>query len=311
MTLLKRIFPKTIIIFGLGGGGSKTLSELVSFIYESYQRGLCGARQGYAPRIILVDYDTVEDKNCARQLYYPWDVGQLKVDALKSRYMGLLEIDAIPEASNADSLPKIFTPEVLDEPFCVISKLDRDFSIAQIYNWLVSAVPEDSTWFWFFSGTSLTEQSVQGTFRTIPEVSFKSPYVTAYMYGRIEGQAIIPELTDPRFTGVFPKPLPPHVAHQDIIFDTSGVTGVRSDGTGCGMAEEDQVEQSGLGNTISTAFTIAMMGALYYKGIVLPEMTFQNYQSSSTTPYTLDEVLDSQNNPGLKTFLEENQNHGN
>jgi hypothetical protein len=303
---LSTIFPKNIIVFGAGGGGSRTILELPSFLFEANAAGLCSLRQGSAPKIHIVDHDVVEGRNCFRQAFLPWDVGELKVSALKNRMQGLLEINAIPEASNASTLPLIFTEELLSQPFCVISKLDHAISTSQIYTWLLENAPATSTWTWFFSGTSLMTQKIKGVFREIDH-EIKLPYVTAYMYGRVKGQPIVPDLTDTRFAGISPRPFPPHVAHTDVIVDTTGITGRQSDGGGCGMSDGDRVEQASLGNLSSTLMTMKQLRSLYIDGIVIPEIIEENGVTQAILPYTLDEVFFPDQFPSLVNLLSQDQ----
>ena len=303
---LKSIFPKNIFIFGLGGGGSRTCKELPSFLFEAYNSEFCSMRVGQAPKIHLVDYDSVEDKNCFRQDYYPWDVTDLKVVALKNRLQGLLDINAIPEAANSTTLPLIFTEEILAQPFCVISKLDHAISTSQIYNWLMENAA-DKTWTWFFSGTSLITQKIQGVYRQVDR-EVKLPYVTAYMYGRVKGQPIVPDLNDARFASVSPKPWPSHLTHTDVHVDTTGITGRQSDGGGCGMSEGDMVEQASLGNLSSTLMTLKQLHNFYLKGIIMPEIIEENGVMQPILPFTLDEVFYPDEFPELVNILEETTN---
>lgn len=300
---LKTIFPANIIVFGCGGGGSRTIKELPSFIFEAMNSDLCNMEMGdyRTPKIHLVDHDTVEGKNCFRQDFYPWDVGELKVSALANRLRGLIDINPIPEAANSTTLPLIFTEEIMSKPFCVISKLDHAISTSQIYNWLMENAA-DKTWVWFFSGTSLITQKIRGVYREVNR-EIKLPYVTAYMYGRVLGQPIVPDLTDARFAGVSPKPWPTPQCHPDIHVDTRGIRGRQSDGGGCGMSEGDMVEQSSLGNLSSTLMTLKQLRSLYIDGVVIPEIIEENGVSQPILPFTLDEVFYSDEYPELVNLL--------
>ena len=301
---LKTIFPANIIVFGCGGGGSRTIKQLPSFLFEAMNSGLCSMEMSEyrTPKIHLVDHDTVEGKNCFRQDFYPWDISELKVVALANRLRGLLDINPIPEAANSATLPLIFTEEIMSKPFCVISKLDHAISTSQIYNWLMENAPETATWTWFFSGTSLITQKIQGVYRQVDR-EIKLPYVTAYMYGKIKGRPIVPDLNDSRFAGISPKPWPTHLAHTDVHVDTRGITGRQSDGGGCGMSEGDMVEQASLGNLSSTLMTLKQLRSLYIDGIVIPEAIEENGVSQSILPFTLDEVFFSDEYPELVNLL--------
>lgn len=300
---LKTIFPANIIVFGAGGGGSRTIKELPSFLFEAMNSNLCTMQVGYdtTPKIHLVDHDIVEGKNCFRQDFYPWDVGELKVVALANRLRGLIDVNPIPEAANSTTLPLIFTDDILSKPFCVISKLDHAISTSQIYNWLMENAA-DKTWMWFFSGTSLMTQKIKGVYREVNK-EIKLPYVTAYMYGKVKGQPIVPDLSDPRFAGVSPKHWPSHLCHTDVHVDTRGITGRQSDGGGCGMSEGDMVEQASLGNLSSTLMTLKQLRSLYIDGVVMPEIIEENGVSQPILPFTLDEVFYPDEYPELVNLL--------
>lgn len=296
------IFPKNIIVFGAGGGGARLVSELPSFLFEASGAGRFDLRISNMPKIHLVDYDKVEPKNCFRQPFFPWDVGELKVASLKSRFQGLLNIEAIPEASNVETLPKIFNQETLSQNFIVISQLDHAVSTSQIYTWLLANAPDTVSWFWFYGGMNLIEQQIEGVFRKVDQ-KVKVPYVTAYMSGKIKGQPIIPDLNDERFKNAFPRPIPTHVAHADVIVDTTGIRGRESDGGGCGLSDSDRVEQAGLGNLSATLMTLKQLRSLFLDGVIIPEMIEENYSMQPILPYTLDEIFFPDEYPELLNLL--------
>jgi len=63
----------TVQVFGVGALGSHFCDELARW---------CHSKE-YWVRFHLYDYDEVEDRNCASQLYLPEHIGQLKVEAMK------------------------------------------------------------------------------------------------------------------------------------------------------------------------------------------------------------------------------------
>lgn len=66
---------ETLVVFGCGGVGSN-LCELA-------------ARRGSYSSFVLVDGDSVEEKNLSRQFFFAKDVGKFKVDALKENLLAI------------------------------------------------------------------------------------------------------------------------------------------------------------------------------------------------------------------------------
>lgn len=66
---------RKLIIIGTGGTGSY-LSQGLAKMIAGYRLNL---------EVLLVDPDVVEEKNCARQNFFPWEVGQPKAEALAFR----------------------------------------------------------------------------------------------------------------------------------------------------------------------------------------------------------------------------------
>ena len=86
-------YIKTIYVVGVGGTGSSAARIIARILYDM-QRS-----RKHAPQMILVDHDTVEEKNIGRQaLFLPADVGSPKATTVARRLsfaLGL-EISAIP-----------------------------------------------------------------------------------------------------------------------------------------------------------------------------------------------------------------------
>ncbi|MGD0585573.1 MAG: ThiF family adenylyltransferase [Oryzomonas sp.] len=66
---------RRIIVMGVGGTGS--------YLAQGLAKMCAGYR--LQVEVLLVDPDTVEEKNCARQNFQPWEIGQGKAEALASR----------------------------------------------------------------------------------------------------------------------------------------------------------------------------------------------------------------------------------
>ena len=86
-----------ITLVGCGGTGSLVARALARILYDMQQRRL------HLPQVRFIDFDTVEAKNCGRQLFQPAEIGQPKSAVLARRYnlaFGL-EIAASTEAVSA------------------------------------------------------------------------------------------------------------------------------------------------------------------------------------------------------------------
>lgn len=86
MISLDKDYNYNIIIVGVGGTGS----HLISFLSQ-----LIGNNNNFKHKhkIILVDGDTVEEKNLRTQKFLPGDVGKLKAEVLSDRYSSVFDLD--------------------------------------------------------------------------------------------------------------------------------------------------------------------------------------------------------------------------
>lgn len=77
MNRKKHLAPqfKRIVLIGTGGTGSYLAQGLAKLV-SGYQLPL---------EVIFVDPDTIEEKNCSRQNFHPWEIGQPKAEALAYR----------------------------------------------------------------------------------------------------------------------------------------------------------------------------------------------------------------------------------
>ena len=83
--------PDTIVVVGCGGTGSRLVPMLAQFV-RSITRGPSPMGWLQDPRIILVDDDTVEQKNLMRQNFISPDVGFNKARVLASRYSQAFDV---------------------------------------------------------------------------------------------------------------------------------------------------------------------------------------------------------------------------
>ena len=76
-----------IVIVGVGGTGGYVLQQVARLVYGLKAQGF------RTPNILLMDGDTVEEKNLLRQYFLPQDVGRKKAEVLAERYSGAYGID--------------------------------------------------------------------------------------------------------------------------------------------------------------------------------------------------------------------------
>lgn len=92
---------QNVVIFGVGGSGARVASLIC--------QQLMTEEHSSNTKVILMDGDVVETKNCRRQLFIPSDVGKNKSDVIANRYRKAFK-------SNVISIPKFFpsTEDVTD-----------------------------------------------------------------------------------------------------------------------------------------------------------------------------------------------------
>lgn len=82
------IHIKTVTIVGVGGTGTSTARIVARILYDMQITGK------HTPRLVLIDHDTVEEKNIGRQaLFAPSDVGQYKAEVVGQRLNFALGLD--------------------------------------------------------------------------------------------------------------------------------------------------------------------------------------------------------------------------
>jgi PRTRC genetic system ThiF family protein len=92
------IHIKQITIVGVGGTGVQVARTAARMVYDMQRSRM------HAPRIVLIDPDKVEEKNCGRQLFVPAEIGEYKARIIGRRLNLALGLDAawITEPVNAD-----------------------------------------------------------------------------------------------------------------------------------------------------------------------------------------------------------------
>lgn len=105
--LLKKMAEQDLLICGAGAIGSNLVENLV--------------RQGFK-KITVIDFDRVDDHNRHTQIYDRRDIGQLKVNALKSRIFNIMgvSIEIISQKLEQSNIER-----VMKKDFLVIDGFDN------------------------------------------------------------------------------------------------------------------------------------------------------------------------------------------
>jgi PRTRC genetic system ThiF family protein len=92
------IHIKQIVIVGLGGTGAQVARTAARMVYDMQHS------QMHVPRILLIDPDRIEMKNCGRQLFLPAEIGSFKAETVGRRLNLALGLDTawITQPVNAD-----------------------------------------------------------------------------------------------------------------------------------------------------------------------------------------------------------------
>jgi molybdopterin/thiamine biosynthesis adenylyltransferase len=78
--VLDRRQLQNVVLIGVGGTGGYVLQQMARLLYSLKEQGAS------VPDVLLVDGDTVEEKNLLRQYFLPQDVGKKKATVLAERY---------------------------------------------------------------------------------------------------------------------------------------------------------------------------------------------------------------------------------
>lgn len=107
----------TFVVVGVGGTGGELVTTLAKYIYDRQ------VKDDFFGRLILIDGDRVEEKNCGRQPFVLDDVGMFKVDALSMAISECLPqngtnkpVEVFSDASYIDDVGE-FTEMVFEHAF--------------------------------------------------------------------------------------------------------------------------------------------------------------------------------------------------
>jgi sulfur carrier protein ThiS adenylyltransferase len=107
----KKLRESSVGIAGVGGLGSNAAISL--------------ARSGIG-RLVLVDFDKVEEDNLTRQYYFRDQIGKIKVDALKEN------INRINPDVNVEALNLKLVKDSMDKPFHDVDVIVEAFDSAKV-----------------------------------------------------------------------------------------------------------------------------------------------------------------------------------
>jgi hypothetical protein len=115
-----KTIPNQIFLIGCGGTGSRLVPLLVQFIASITKNK---SPRGWLdnPTIYIVDDDTVETKNLARQNFIAADVGKSKAAVLANRYGKAYGVNVVPVMKRVEGSFTTFTKDVPGTPTFVNS----------------------------------------------------------------------------------------------------------------------------------------------------------------------------------------------
>jgi PRTRC genetic system ThiF family protein len=200
MTLQNRkiyISPRfgTIIIMGTGGTGSYLAQGLAKMI-AGYQLEI---------DVTLVDPDVIEEKNCSRQNFQPWEIGQPKAPALAFRLnqqygTGFSAVEGLGG-------PLITEPQPYRLTITCIDNITDRKSIKECGNWLDLGNGQETGQAIYGNCLETAALTAEITnWDTTPGVgSLPSPYIVAGMAGLKKTKKKAPSCADSPFAeqGIF------------------------------------------------------------------------------------------------------------
>lgn len=272
-------FPRTIFVLGVGGTGARITDELRFFLKTAASVNRNILRE---TKIILIDHDLVEEKNCLRQPFQHGHLG-LPKSYVKAQYlMPFCRVRHIPEPLNQSSIPLVFTPEKINNNFLVISAMDNLVTRAMVYHYLLENATQDKdkTWYWIFTGGDLKPQKIVEAKTVLgaeDTTQYEIPYVTNLGWGYYRGTPTITPAPHIRFPEEFPKVEGFGMNYENLI-------------VGCGLAPEDRIKQSYTMNNMASVLTMFMLDRFYFDGLIIPQITFTNGQTDTVYAGSLKDL---------------------
>lgn len=255
--------PQQIYQIGCGGTGSRLVSELRFFIRGFFQ----DFRRVEDFSYTLIDFDRLTASNFQRQDFFPWEISdKTKGQILVERYRDTVPIKQIPEPVNAETVGRIFSPEVLSKKTLVVISADNFLVVKQVFEHFLASATND--WLAIFTGGSEIQETVGG--HSVNVCSGQ-----AYQYGVVRGVPLFPIL--------------PQNALPDV-FAVNGF-GPAATGQGCGV-DADGGAQTSLQNLVCVAHTMSLLNAFFKHGYFMPCIYFKDMlETHYATPIPLSTIF--------------------
>ena len=267
--------PDQIFLVGAGGVGSRICAELAFFVRGNF-------RDLPQTMTTIIDHDHVSPRNLNRQLYYPHEVSnKSKGQILTERYRDMFRINQIPEAINADTLSRIFSPDVLSQKVLIICAADNGLVVKQTFEHVIANAQND--YLLVFTGANLKENEIQG--QTISTGAGQ-----AFAYGVVRG------------TPLFPAP------PSETLLDIMSLTGYGPSvsGQNCGVDDTSGAQTPLMNQSCATA-SMTILNFFFEKGIFIPSIYFTDGMEFTFADHILMSSLEDTEIPNLEELFEEEE----
>ena len=128
-----------IVVVGLGGTGAQAARGIARVLYAMKLNGI------RIPRLVLIDPDTVEDKNIGRQLFTHGDKGKNKATVVMQRLNAAYGLACY-------AVPKPVAAEYLGNARLIVGCVDNHAARQVIHNFLAGYYPYDTQCVWIDAG---------------------------------------------------------------------------------------------------------------------------------------------------------------
>ncbi len=128
-----------IVVVGLGGTGAQAARGIARVLYAMKLNGI------QIPRLVLIDPDTVEDKNIGRQLFTHGDKGKNKATVVMQRLNAAYGLACY-------AVPKPVDSEYLSNARLIVGCVDNHAARQVIHNFLAGYHPYDTQCVWIDAG---------------------------------------------------------------------------------------------------------------------------------------------------------------
>jgi len=123
--LHKYYVPNSVYIVGCGGTGAYVIANLARFL----------SAQKSKTRLVLMDGDTVEEKNLGRQHFVGADIGKNKAEALAERYSYAFGLEIVVIPRDIESVKDLSVYKEIKSPEFVITCVDNNATRRIVNDW--------------------------------------------------------------------------------------------------------------------------------------------------------------------------------